>query len=322
MAIKTIPTKKIKDLNTAITNTFGFLTLGLICVWAVILFSIYSVGFWVGISCLFGRVIGDSFYKKILKDKVINPFDHAYGPYGSSTYQKDREFYEQVNNYMRKTKPKNEFSKIVLAPYILLIVFTILFWGGVGFAFPIPIVITISLLNFFFSIFGGLQPIVNLWQASTPHKISEFFGVPMSKWKADFKPVKRPPSVTGITLLFFGLGFSGMILAPTSLIGKMLNIRLIFPLENTAMLVSLSVGAALIGGFCLWAGFGLKKMTKEGAGGAVMLCFFPLFLGVIAFIVAPLAGQTPVPIYHSLWVFGIPIGVIYIIKRNWSKFKG
>lgn len=314
--------KKVWDMYVATKNVLRFSvgTFLIMLVWPLV--TVYAGGLWAGIFSLLGASVAHGIYYFRMKKRMgaENPFDWCYGIAGSPTYKRDKEFYEKVSEYMQRITPEYKPQIVILLSYIVVVIPLLLR--------PIEIIgvadaAGVALIYFFFVAIGHVMfyRIVMARHAKNPNKISRFFGVSEKEWKIDIKPAPRPPSVTGLMLMFFGTGIFGLALAPASLIGKMLEVRLIFPLESITMLVTLSGGAALLGGFCLWVGLGLRKMTKEGAGGAVMLCFFPLSLGVIAFVIAPLAGQVPIPPYHAIWVFGIPIGVIYIIKRNWRKFR-
>ena len=316
--------KKIWDLYVMLNRTFWTSVIGCIAVTVFAIVLIYLGGFWVGISSIFGLLLGDIVFLRdyIQKKKPLNPIDRAYGIFPSWEHKLDVEFYKEVDKYIRKTAPTHNPLILKIPFYVILIILSILFWRGV--ATDLPTIVAIGIVCFITSLgFSGGWILMTIdWKAKDPAKISKFFGVPSREWKVDFEPVKRPSSITGLMLVFYSLGVFSLALAPAILVGKVLNVRLILPLEDTVGIVLGSAGAALLGFFFLATSIGLRKMMKGGAMAVFIWCALALFIGVMAFMVVPLGmGRFPLPLYHAIWSLAAPLVAIYVIRRNWRKFR-
>lgn len=320
--------KKLWDLYCALTNTLHWSIVGFIALLGLWLFYIFVGGYLVGISILLAFLLRNTVLSR-KKEKVINPFGFVYGMFGSPTYlYREREFYEKTNEYMKSVWPKSRSWIATLYPYVLVTIFTIIFWrGAISDKLPasdiLPATIILSIMGFITGLGGFLlEWALKVSKARDPEKISKFFGMPTEQWKVDLRPVRRPSSITALMMLFYGLGVFGIVFALVSLAGGVFGVRLIFSMGNMESLLILSGGTALIGSFCLGGGYYLQKMMKGGGVIGILLSILVLFFAVPAFIVVPLVGQIPVSPYHAIWMFGGPLAVIYIIKRNWKKFRG
>ncbi len=317
--------KKILDLHNAIDNSLGWLVCGYVVYLVIFLFSIYVGGYPAGITSLAGAFIGDLHYRRKAYKRVVNPFAHIHGLVGSPTYlYREKEFYKKAGKYMEWAWPQREKLsswKLFTYHYFVIVVFTLLFWNGninVPQADILLATIVVSVVTFFLAMPIGIWIVaLGLWAARDPEKISKFFGVPTKVWKPDLKPIKRPASITALMLFFYGIGAIGLAQAPATLIGKIFGIRVIYSLDNSSLdLLILSGGVAFIGAFFLAAGYGMQKMAKGGALIAIVLAFMGM---IVAF---PLSKQYFIPIYYAILVFVVCLGILYLIKRNWKKFRG
>lgn len=307
-------TKKLRELDVGLTNIL-FSTVFLFFLLLFFASLVYFSGFFAGLLWLMGATIGNIFF--FWKNGVINPLN-----VGRISKYPDNEFHRRVEEYMRVACARYNPWQFTIFSYGIVLVPMLLSPNCTPLN-RLPDVAVVGV--FIYSILVVVQHMfMRALKARNPTKISEFFGVPEKEWRVDLMPAPRPLSITGVTLLFYGLAVFGFGLALALVVGKIIDVRILLPLElfTNIDIAIFSIGASILGSFCLATAHYLRKMRLEGAWAAILLCFMPIIMDVFAFVIFPLGtGRFPIPLYHAVWMIGVPLAVILIIKKYWRKFR-
>ncbi len=252
---------------------------------------------------------------------MLTPFDIGllfWQPYGR--YKKDKKFYNKVKEYTKKLNSETRPTLFVIL-FSSFLFMMYLYPNGTSQFELNPDNATLLLFGGFIqliSISGLMQGVIGS-KARDPKKLSEFFDTPEKLIKKMAKPLPTPEApfaIKSISVLFYYMGgiiFSVFaILVVTTLLGTPIyNIKINY-------LFGLGIGTLFIGGGSLGTARALRKMDKWAAVAAVMLCLVPFVFNPFIY---PLNQIPPSPFINTIWWFGIPLVVIFFIKKHWKKFK-
>jgi hypothetical protein len=323
VAVRVTP-KDLRTFEEALLNGYWTYVLGWLLLIGLAGLFVYLSGCCVGILSLI-TIFLTTILVAVRWEKmpeVLHPYELSF--YGYRPYKKVREksyFYRASLEYMQRacSEVKPWWGGLLSGAFIALM--TVLFPGGVEPA-GLRACALLSVFCSFLGTWAGCTSFVYI-KAKNPHRLSEFFGIPLVQWKTEEmvvrKIIKRIPIVTGLALLFLIAGvvvFSyGIIVIVNKLVWPKLPLPLFYFDKSVGDVLAVGTSYMLMGGAGILSGKWLWYMTKSGAVTAAVTTLFPLFIGCL-FILFP----GPPRICGGLLI-AASILVFLLLKKEWRKFR-